>query len=841
MLDALAFIRISLFFSTFIKAVISFSVSNAMPTTAVPASHPNGGLVVFPSSPYTTATLTSENVSPVSSPRASTLGITVTSTNISPSTVQAAPTSTQSIGATTKEQVEIVNERRLRTIVGALSPSRTIEISDWLATLESNGKWPNDEVDYSTGCAARRANWPAQEHWQRLLSTTVVMAGAWHGGIQGARQFTKDQALRDSISLGMDYWFSRDFSNPACLVSGGTASCPCTNLDNTLWNTNWFSNVILIPELVGQTCLLLNETLTLSQLDNCTRITGRSYSTFDYNVNGVGFLTGANTLDVSKIGIDEALLIGNISRLTDAFSRVHTELNIRDGIKADGIRPDGSFGQHSGILYNGNYGKDYTNDLLDIEMEASGTQFAAGTISRIAFETLLDGDRWMIYRNTLTGVLHWDFSVLGRFISFPVTDDQATGSIKINLTEVELLGEQWSSSNLISFAEQLSKNTSNANAGSLIGNRLNNLEKVHRGRNYVSTLKMYSSRTRNTDANNLQPLGFHLSDGALYTYLQGNEYEDIFASWDWNLIPGITVDYGVTELHCSHVRFDGIEEFVGGVSDGSVGLAAMRYTNPSTQSLRWQKAWFFLEDDVQNVMISNISSTTNAPVLSVLDQRIHSGAIFVDSEGSRTVKGLSAKSLWHGGVGYFINDPDDTVTLSFQVGQKTGDWAAIGTSTQPPVTVDLFSAWLEHDILDAAVSYTAFPGTSLEGFLEKSYWYQSTTIRNDELISAIYDNNNLIAMAVFWDASGGSFCFTPSPFWASITIWADGNVALIYRVGSGDITVADPSQSLSAVVITLLLGPGRTPPHWGKGREKALIYELPSGRLAGSSVLKHIQ
>ena len=34
----------------------------------------------------------------------------------------------------------------------------------------------------------------------------------------------------------------------------------------------------------------------------------------------------------------------------------------------------------------------------------------------------------------------------------------------------------------------------------------------------------------------LQPFGFHLSDGTVYTYLDGNEYEDIAAAWDWNLI-----------------------------------------------------------------------------------------------------------------------------------------------------------------------------------------------------------------------------------------------------------------------------------------------------------------
>ena len=55
----------------------------------------------------------------------------------------------------------------------------------------------------------------------------------------------------------------------------------------------------------------------------------------------------------------------------------------------------------------------------------------------------MDGSQWMVYQNTVTGVLHWDFvrvsslgwyphvkltyvcqSTEGRFISFPVIDSQ---------------------------------------------------------------------------------------------------------------------------------------------------------------------------------------------------------------------------------------------------------------------------------------------------------------------------------------------------------------------------------------------------------------------------------
>lgn len=53
-----------------------------------------------------------------------------------------------------------------------------------------------------------------------------------------------------------------------------------------------------------------------------------------------------------------------------------------------------------------------TNDVLALEIAGAGTQYSAqnaGTGSQAAFETLLNGDLWMIYRNVLTNVLHWDF------------------------------------------------------------------------------------------------------------------------------------------------------------------------------------------------------------------------------------------------------------------------------------------------------------------------------------------------------------------------------------------------------------------------------------------------
>lgn len=50
-----------------------------------------------------------------------------------------------------------------------------------------------------------------------------------------------------------------------------------------------------------------------------------------------------------------------------------------------------------------------SNDVLQYEIEAGGTQFEGPTASRSAFETLWQANPWMIFRNTGTNVLHWDF------------------------------------------------------------------------------------------------------------------------------------------------------------------------------------------------------------------------------------------------------------------------------------------------------------------------------------------------------------------------------------------------------------------------------------------------
>ena len=314
--------------------------------------------------------------------------------------------------------------------------------------------------------------------------------------------------------------------------------------------------------------------------------------------------------------------------------------------------------------------------------------------------------------------------------------------------------------------------------------------------------------------------------------------QDTPAVWDWNLIPGITVDYNATALTCSTTRHTGDQSFVGGASDGSLGAIAMRFENPINKDLNWRKTWFFLPDDVQHVMVARITSTSGAPVFSVLDQRRHDDEVLVNGESASSGNFSTPQTLWHGGVGYLFNT-SDPVSLSLSIGDRSGSWQAIGASSKPPETVDMFLAWLVHEDVSADISYTVFPATTTDTFASKAATASSSlkSIRNDGSISALLDSGNEVAMMVFWETDGGKVTI-PSPITggAPITVNTTGSSNVILKLDTLTVTVADPTQLLTTLTLTFTLGSGTPPSGWGSAQSKTITFSLPQGGVAGSSL-----
>ncbi|CAE6446560.1 unnamed protein product [Rhizoctonia solani] len=764
-----------------------------------------------------------------------------------------------------EQDIQTVYERRLPFIVSSSLATPEL-VQQYLGSLGEGGTWP--DVNYATGCDAQRANWQASGHWSRIL----VLAAAYHGGVNGTEQYVKNSEVRDALSRSMGYWFANDFStvgNGACLDRGGVTgeACPCGTPG--LWNTNWFSNVILVPKLVGGACLLLRDELTSPEYGNCTLMTARAYAPF-YRNPQPGFVSGANIIDMATVGIAAGLLennrTGNASRIMDAYQRVHNETVVHDKDLVDGIKPDGSFQQHLGIVYDGNYGKDFSNSLLELELQAANTPFQGNKTVRDAFSSHIGGAQWMTFADTKNKTLHWDYTVIGRMVAFAIADDQASANIKMNLTTVQALGDAWNSTQLQKFATDLSKPAKTANAGYLTGNRMfwNSDYMVHRTNQTITTVRMLSNRTKTSECVNTQnPFGFHLSDGAMYQYSNGQEYLDMYATFDWNLVPGTTVDYGATVLNCSTTEKVGVTTYAGGVSAGDVGVAAMQYTNPNTKAFSFKKAWFFFKDNVQHVLVNGISSTSSAPVYSVLDQRLHKGPIYLDGEQVSSGNYCDVDSLWHAGTGYVFPESQGT-EIRLEAGEKTGNWSKIGTSTQGDVTKDMFSASIVHDDtnLGAPMEYSIFPATkSNDEFEQKAETCTPETVVNDGTVSAALDYDARTLGAAFWNVGGGSVQVHKM----GLTVYVDRPVVLVLKLTgkgnrSGSVSIADPTHGSGPARVRLvwstssssnhpecrrMLGHTSTRRNWGSHKcnrqtttTQVLDFDLPSGGLAGSGLTK---
>lgn len=341
----------------------------------------------------------------------------------------------------------------------------------------------------------------------------------------------------------------------------------------------------------------------------------------------------------------------------------------------------------------------------------------------------------------------------------------------------------------------------------------------------------------------------------VFNYVSGTEYEDVAGAWDWNLIPGITTAYNATALSCEQTEWNGTDPFVGGASNGKIGVSAMKWQHPiQADTLAYQKAWFFFEGGVHHVLVPGVQSSAGAPVYSVLDQKRHNATeIYVDGQvlGNNSLSGSYSKasSLWYGGVGYTFDTSATgrgAVNVTLKTGLQTGDWSEIGTSAAGNTTVDMFSAWIQHNssALQDPVSYSVYPGTnSYAEFADRAKNRTITVLRNDMAASAVLDAESQTFMAVFWGAGNVTI---PTGLLAgdgsnsTFVVASNFPVTLLLDMVTGIGAVADPSQTLGNVTLTVGIPPAGPQLNESGGSEElqmgSVTVGLPQGAEAGRSI-----
>ena len=250
--------------------------------------------------------------------------------------------------------------------------------------------------------------------------------------------------------------------------------------------------------------------------------------------------------------------------------------------------------------------------------------------------------------------------------------------------------------------------------------------------NYVS-LKLSSKNTVGAESiNNENRKGAWLGMGVLSLYRHGNDFENIYPLWDWNLLPGTTSHRDCVQIE---KRITNESEFAGGVVDGKIAVAALI---AKRKKLEAYKSWYFLG----NVIIclgSNIKGNADTEIETSVDQRMSRGSVYADGFLNGEIK--SARKVWHDSIGYFSLDGK---VFSLKNEKRKGNWSEIGTEKRG-VQGKILSLWKRHgkNPKSSHYRYLMEMGIGINEFEKKNY-ENIMILQNDSLAQVVYDEKKQI-------------------------------------------------------------------------------------------------
>ena len=389
---------------------------------------------------------------------------------------------------------------------------------------------------------------------------------------------------------------------------------------------NWWFQAIGCPLPVAQLTLQLGAQLSAPQLANASAILALSdWQSFSR--------TGTNAVDIGKVRIGRGVLEANATMVAEAFAIIWSTFQVTNSLppeSPEGPKSDGSYMQHGPQLYNGNYGISWANSALQLIALGANTSFAATNASYdIAAVVYLNGCRRMIHKASL----QWDMAVVGRQTAGP--NSQAATGVAVSSVNPGLMRAAGGAraAEFEAFARDVEDPASAVAPPSFVVYYTTDYAIFTRP-GYMTSVRMTGARVGGGECINGEGTrSLHAAEGVTYLYQHGKEYFDIGPTWDWQRLPGATVQVNGTQLNCSTADSKGMLPNVGGVTDTLQGVAWMDFeTNAYGQALLARKTYFFLDAALLSFGAA-ISSAPASRVTTTVESCLLSGLVYVGTGG----------------------------------------------------------------------------------------------------------------------------------------------------------------------------------------------------------------
>jgi len=689
------------------------------------------------------------------------------------------------LGEPSDPDIDIISAR-LRTLY---LNDKNVDADKFFRSQNLDGSW--SDIDY----ADQSLNWAPLQHLARLQEMSVAYA------TEGSVYFQSPK-MALGVAHGLEYWFMR---KPTC--------------------KNWWY-VMIGQQLPMERILILLKGVLPGQLkkqgaDLLYDSRGFFREAGRYLSGRNPTLTGENLVWIESEQLVRGVLRNSSDDIAEAVAEMQRMLQI--STNEGDIQPDYSFHQHGAQLYMGGYGLGVLKDSVTNALIVRGTRFAfAPAKIEILVNYLLQGTRNFIRGGMI------DYGAIGREIARAGGTQEALGIVDV-CDALALLKPEQSSI----FLELKAHILGTGYSYSVIGHKhyWNSDFSTHQRHGYYTSVKMVSNRTKGTESINGENLkGFWIPYGTNYIVRRGTEYADIFPTWNWSHLPGVTAFESVPPI-AGDANQPGW--FVGGVTDNLYGASAMQLELEPAQSaghaLKAHKAWFFFDDEYV-ALGSGISLGDNSRVMTTVNQTLLSGTVLSDRgvlpPGQHQLKNPSW--ILHDSIGYLFPRSSSAMVT---IGPKAGSWSSINSLLPPtPLENNIFALSLDHGQHpeQASYAYIVLPDVDEAKLRAYARHVPVKILRNDIAIQAVCHERLNLSQVVFYrpgaiDLLAGLHLEADQPCIVMLSEKPQAATKLTISSPRGPIRV---NLSLSTV---------------GAGPPKRIAVDLPGGERSGRSTSVSLQ
>lgn len=579
---------------------------------------------------------------------------------------------------------------------------------DYLDLIQEDGAF--GDVDYkATSSAANGTAWSPYLALDRLQAITV----AYH---KEGNALYHDEEVINKLNKAIVYWGKM---NPS--------------------SSNWWENQIGVQLRFSRIALFMESIVSkdamdimLNKLLEKTPVkygTGQNNLWFDQNYVYYAIITENGTKHTNSTGFKKL----DLKELVDDYLSYCLVVQTDDNT-AEAVQVDNSFYMHGRQFYSNGYGMSMFRDMSFwiYMLRETSYAFEQDVIDLMA-DYMIDGTSWTIRGDIMElylGYRPYDYDV--------GYDNYAAEYIDPLKRMIESDPDRADEYQAILDNIQ-GKNTVNGKNGNYYMWRSGYASHMRDG--YGVNIKMDSNQIiggewrgswSGYDKDGGQ-LIYWTSSAASTITVDGDEYTNVYPTYDWAHCPGTTTAARIVQDYANAGRFKNGTEHTIGVSNGKYGNTAYDMNKKGTQV---KKGYFFFDDEFV-ALGSGINSTEGVNIHTTLNQ---CEAEDVNVGGQSVAEGTKEQIyntnwLYNGKVGYvFLENTDVVVSNSVQTNNPS-----LWDEAKKNETPSTFTAYLDHGLKPSndSYAYIVVPNTTAGAVSQYAGNTPVTVIANNEKVQAV--------------------------------------------------------------------------------------------------------